>query len=119
MIDHVGLEVHDYRRSKDFYVAALAPLGIELAHEFEGRIGGFSQGRRASFWIREGEPAARIHIAFTAPDTDTVDAFYAAAIGAGGEDNGAPGLREHYHPGYYGAFVRDPDGNNVEAVHHG
>jgi catechol 2,3-dioxygenase-like lactoylglutathione lyase family enzyme len=119
MIDHLGLEVRDYGRSKDFYVAALAPLGIELLREFEGKVGGFGQDRKPFFWVREGEPAAGIHVAFAAPDTDTVDAFYTAAIGAGGEDNGAPGLRAHYHPGYYGAFVRDPDGNNVEAVHHG
>jgi len=119
MIDHVALEVRDYRRSKDFYLAALTPLGFELGREFEGRIGGFTRDGKPWFWIREGEPAAAIHIAFAAPDTDTVDAFYAAAIGAGGEDNGEPGLRTHYHPGYYGAYVRDPDGNNVEAVHHG
>ncbi len=119
MIDHVGLEVSDYRRSKEFYTAALEPLGFELAMEFEGRVGGFARDGKPWFWIREGEPAAGIHIAFTAPDTDTVDAFHAAAVGAGGEDNGPPGLREHYHPTYYAAFVHDPDGNNVEAVHHG
>jgi catechol 2,3-dioxygenase-like lactoylglutathione lyase family enzyme len=119
MIDHLGLDVRDYRRSKDFYLAALAPLGCELLLEFEGRIGGFGRDGKPFFWLREGEPVAGVHVAFAAPDTTTVDAFYAAAIGAGGEDNGAPGLREHYHPGYYGAFIRDPDGNNVEAVHHG
>jgi catechol 2,3-dioxygenase-like lactoylglutathione lyase family enzyme len=119
MIDHVALEVRDYPRSKDFYVAALAPLGVELLREFEGRVGGFGRDGKPSFWIREGEPAAAIHIGFAAPDTDTVDAFYGAAVGAGGEDNGPPGLRTHYHAGYYGAFVRDPDGNNVEAVFHG
>jgi catechol 2,3-dioxygenase-like lactoylglutathione lyase family enzyme len=119
MIDHVALEVRDYRRSKDFYLAALAPLGFELGREFEGRIGGFARDGKPWLWIREGEPAAAIHIAFAASDTAAVDQFYAAAIGAGGEDNGEPGLRVHYHPGYYGAYVRDPDGNNVEAVHHG
>jgi len=119
VIDHIGLEVRDYLRSKDFYVAAVAPLGIELLLEFEGRIGGFGRDGKPFFWLREGEPAAAIHVAFTAPDADTVDAFYAAALGAGGEDNGPPGLRAHYHPGYYGAYVRDPDGNNVEAVFHG
>jgi catechol 2,3-dioxygenase-like lactoylglutathione lyase family enzyme len=118
MIDHIGLEVRDYQRSKDFYLAALAPLGVELMMEFEGRIGGFGRDF-PFFWLRQGEPAAGVHVAFASPDTDTVNAFYAAAIGAGGEDNGEPGLRAHYHPGYYGAFVRDPDGNNVEAVHHG
>jgi catechol 2,3-dioxygenase-like lactoylglutathione lyase family enzyme len=119
MIDHLGLEVREYRRSKDFYLAALAPLGIELMMEFEGRIGGFGREGKPFFWLREGEPAAGIHVAFASPDSDTVDAFYSAAIGADGEDNGAPGPRPHYHPGYYGAFVRDPDGNNVEAVFHG
>jgi catechol 2,3-dioxygenase-like lactoylglutathione lyase family enzyme len=119
VIDHIGLEVRDYGRSKAFYLAALAPLGVKLVHESEGLGSGFAHDSGPSFWIREGEPAGGIHIAFTAPDTDTVDAFYAAAMGAGGEDNGAPGERAHYHPGYYGAFVRDPDGNNVEAVHHG
>jgi catechol 2,3-dioxygenase-like lactoylglutathione lyase family enzyme len=119
MIDHLGLEVREYMRSKDFYLAALAPLGIELMMEFEGRVGGFGRDGKPFFWLREGEPAAGIHVAFASPDTDTVDAFYSAAIGAGGEDNGAPGPRPHYHPRYYGAFVRDPDGNNVEAVFHG
>jgi catechol 2,3-dioxygenase-like lactoylglutathione lyase family enzyme len=119
VIDHVGLEVRDYRGSKDFYAAALAPLGFELAMEFEGRVGGFARDGKPWFWIREGEPAAGVHVAFTAPDGDAVDALYAAAVGAGGADNGPPGLREHYHPPYYAAFVHDPDGNNVEAVHHG
>jgi catechol 2,3-dioxygenase-like lactoylglutathione lyase family enzyme len=119
VIDHLGIEVRDYQRSKDFYSAALAPLGFELAMEFEGRVGGFARDGKPWFWIREGEPAAGIHVAFRADDGDTVDAFYAAAVGAGGEDNGPPGLREHYHPTYYAAFVHDPDGNNVEAVHHG
>ena len=119
MIDHLSLEVRDYRRSKDFYEAVFAPLGIELLREFEGKVGGFGHDGKPIFWVREGEPGGGIHVAFAAPDNDTVDAFYAAALGAGGEDNGPPGLRTHYHPGYYGAFVRDPDGNNVEAVFHG
>ena len=119
MIDHLGIEVSDYQRSKEFYSAALAPLGFELAMEFEGRVGGFARDGKPWFWIREGAPAAGVHVAFRANDTDSVDAFYAAAIGAGAEDNGPPGLREHYHPTYYAAFVHDPDGNNVEAVHHG
>jgi catechol 2,3-dioxygenase-like lactoylglutathione lyase family enzyme len=80
VIDHIGLEVRDYLRSKEFYVAAVAPLGIELLLEFEGRIGGFGRDGKPFFWLRQGDPAAGIHVAFAAPDTDTVDAFYAAAI---------------------------------------
>jgi catechol 2,3-dioxygenase-like lactoylglutathione lyase family enzyme len=118
MIDHVSLQVRDYMRSKDFYVAALAPLGCELLREFEARAGGFGRNGKPFFWIGEGEPAGAIHVAFAARDRDEVDAFYAAAVAAGGEDNGPPGLRTHYHPGYYGAYVLDPDGNNVEAVVH-
>jgi catechol 2,3-dioxygenase-like lactoylglutathione lyase family enzyme len=118
MIDHVSLQVSDYPRSKDFYVAALEPLGYELLREFEGRVGGFGRDGKPAFWIREGEPAGPIHIAFEASDSEAVEAFYAAALAAGGTDNGPPGLRTIYHPGYYGAFVHDPDGNNAEAVHH-
>jgi catechol 2,3-dioxygenase-like lactoylglutathione lyase family enzyme len=119
VIDHIGLEVRNYlRSSKDFYLAALAPLEIDLLLEFEGRIGGFGRDGKPFFWLRKGEPAAAIHVAFAAPDSDTVDAFYAAAIGAGGEDNGPPGLRTHYHPGYYGAYVRDPDGTGVKRLGH-
>jgi catechol 2,3-dioxygenase-like lactoylglutathione lyase family enzyme len=119
MIDHVALPVSDYARSKAFYSAALAPLGFELAMEFGGRAGGFAREGKPWFWIRQAEGAGGVHVAFGAPDTATVDAFHRAAIAAGGEDNGAPGIRAHYHPTYYGAFVRDPDGNNVEAVNHG
>jgi catechol 2,3-dioxygenase-like lactoylglutathione lyase family enzyme len=119
MIDHVGLNVRDYARSKDFYVAALEPLGYGLLMEFEGRVGGFGRDDKPDFWIREGAPQGVTHVAFAAADHEAVEAFYAAAITAGGEDNGPPGLRTIYHPGYYGAFVHDPDGNNVEAVNHG
>jgi catechol 2,3-dioxygenase-like lactoylglutathione lyase family enzyme len=119
MIDHVGLNVRDYPRSKGFYVAALEPLGYGLLMEFEGRAGGFGRDGKPAFWIREGEPQGVTHVAFAAADHEAVEAFYAAAIAAGGEDNGPPGLRTIYHPGYYGAFVHDPDGNNVEAVNHG
>jgi catechol 2,3-dioxygenase-like lactoylglutathione lyase family enzyme len=119
MIDHVILVVRDYARSKEFYLAAFAPLGCELLMEFEGSSGGIGSEGKPFFWIREGEPSAPIHVAFTARNTDEVDAFHAAAIAAGGKDNGRPGLRPHYHPGYYAAFVHDPDGNNAEAVFHG
>ncbi len=119
MIDHVALDVRDYGRSRAFYKAALEPLGYGLLMEFEGRVGGFGRDQKPAFWVREGEPQGRTHVAFAARDHEAVEAFYAAALVAGGTDNGPPGLRTIYHPGYYGAFVHDPDGNNVEAVFHG
>jgi len=119
MIDHVSLQVSNYARSKNFYVAALAPLGFELLREFEGKVGGFGREGKPSFWIREGQRSGPIHIAFEAADHGTVEAFYAAALAAGGTDNGPPGLRTIYHPDYYAAYVLDPDENNAEAVHHG
>lgn len=118
MIDHVSLQVRDYRRSKDFYVQALAPLGFELVMEFEGHVGGFARDGKPWFWIREGEASGGVHVAFQAADTDAVEAFHAVALEGGGTDNGLPGLRD-YHAGYYAAYVLDPDGNNIEAVHHG
>lgn len=119
MIDHVGLNVADYARSKAFYLAALAPLGYELLMEIEGKAGGFGRQGKPAFWIVEREPLGSAHVAFHSPDRETVGAFHTAAVAAGGQDNGAPGLRPHYQPTYYGAFVLDPDGNNVEAVNHG
>jgi catechol 2,3-dioxygenase-like lactoylglutathione lyase family enzyme len=123
VIDHVGIEASDVGRSCDFYEAALAPLGIELVMEFEG-MAGFGKvtksGPRPFFWVAaRGRPVVSgVHIAFGAREAAQVDAFHAAALAAGGADNGAPGPRPIYHPGYYGAFVLDPDGNNIEAVHH-
>jgi len=118
MIDHVGLRVSDYAASRAFYEAALRPLGYAPVMEME-RACGFGIGGKPDFWIIEGTPpAAPVHVAFASPDRQTVDAFHAAALAAGGRDNGAPGLRPHYHEHYYGAFVLDPDGNNVEAVCH-
>jgi catechol 2,3-dioxygenase-like lactoylglutathione lyase family enzyme len=120
-LDHIGLAVADYARSKAFYEQALAPLGIRLLLEFSGAAAGFGRddaGRPSFFIEAHGEPArGRLHIAFAAESRAQVDAFYAAAIAAGGTDNGAPGLR-WYHPDYYGAYVLDPDGHNVEAVCH-
>jgi catechol 2,3-dioxygenase-like lactoylglutathione lyase family enzyme len=122
MLDHVGIEVSDYERSKAFYTEALKPLGLELLMEPVASAGGF--GSRADqkpfFWIstRGGPVVSSAHVAFAAPDTETVDAFHAAALAAGAQDNGGPGKRETYHPHYYGAYVLDPDGNNVEAVCH-
>jgi catechol 2,3-dioxygenase-like lactoylglutathione lyase family enzyme len=131
ILDHLTISVPDYARSKAFYLAALAPLGIELVMEWE-TFGGFGAGKKPAFWIGQARStadgywrpehragAAPVHIAFLAPDRAAVDAFHAAALTAGGVDHGAPGVRPDYHPGYYGAFVIDPDGNNVEAVHHG
>ncbi len=124
MLDHVGLEVSDLQRSKAFFEKALAPLGVKLLMEFDGAAAGFGEeteyGPKPYFWIGErGRPiVSGAHVAFAAPDRETVDAFHAAALAAGGTDNGAPGPRPIYHPGYYGAFVLDPDGNNVEAVCH-
>jgi catechol 2,3-dioxygenase-like lactoylglutathione lyase family enzyme len=118
MIDHVSLEVADYDRSKSFYAEALGPLGYELVMEFDGKVGGFGVKGKPDFWLIGGTPSGRTHIAFASPDRATVDAFHAAALAAGGKDNGQPGLRPHYHEHYYGAYAHDPDGNNVEAVCH-
>jgi catechol 2,3-dioxygenase-like lactoylglutathione lyase family enzyme len=124
MLDHVGIEVSDFERSKAFYEAALEPLGIRPLMELEGLGAGFGKdtehGPKPFFWIgARGRPAVSgAHVSFGARTPDLVDAFHAAALAAGGTDNGAPGPRPIYHPGYYGAFVLDPDGNNVEAVCH-
>ncbi|MGH2450042.1 MAG: VOC family protein [Candidatus Limnocylindria bacterium] len=116
-IDHINLNVRDYGRSKQFYELALKPLAYELVLEF-GTSGGFGKDGKPDFWVSQrGEPTVA-HVALAAPDRTTVDAFYEAAISAGGKDNGPPGPRPHYHESYYGAFVHDPDGNNIEAVCH-
>ncbi|MCC6223805.1 MAG: VOC family protein [Thermoleophilia bacterium] len=118
MIDHVGLRVSDYAASKAFFAAALAPLGYAVVMELEGACGLGVDGKPDFWLIGQTSPAAPVHVAFASGDRAGVDAFHAAALAAGGRDNGAPGLRAHYHPSYYGAFVLDPDGNNVEAVCH-
>ena len=121
MFDHVGLNVRDYQKSKAFYEQALAPLGYRVVMAFDELKGaGFgTSDDKPEFWIMEREPyGGETHVAFHSADRATVDAFHAAALAAGGEDNGPPGIREHYHPTYYGAFAHDPDGNNVEAVCH-
>jgi catechol 2,3-dioxygenase-like lactoylglutathione lyase family enzyme len=119
VLDHVGLDVSDYGASRAFYESALAPLGMTLVMEPVADVGGFGRDF-PFFWIakRDRGPDSGVHVAFRAPDRETVDAFHAAAVAAGGKDNGAPGVREIYHPDYYGAFVLDPDGNNIEAVCH-
>ena len=119
MLDHVGLPVSDFERSKRFYEEALSPLGYELIMEPSVSAAGFGRRGKPDFWIARGDPGHAVHVAFTADDRATVDAFYEAAIAAGGRDNGGPGLRPQYHSSYYGAFVFDPDSNNIEAVCHG
>ena len=124
MLDHAGFPVSDYARSKAFYLQALAPLGYALVmevqqHENDAPAAGFGANGKPDFWIGgEGGLQRPIHIAIAAQNRAAVDAFYRAAIAAGGKDNGAPGLRPHYHPNYYAAFVLDPDGHNIEAVCH-
>jgi catechol 2,3-dioxygenase-like lactoylglutathione lyase family enzyme len=125
MIDHVGFTVSDFNRSKAFYTEALRSLGIALLAEVTpeqtggGAHAGFGGGDKAYFWIGDtGGRGGPVHVAFVADSRAGVDAFYQAALKSGGKDNGAPGIREHYHPHYYGAFVLDPDGNNIEAVCH-
>jgi len=118
MIDHIGLAVADLDRSKGFYAGALAPLGIAPMMAFPGAVG-YGAAGAPFFWIGDGKrPGTGTHVAFTCDDRAKVDAFHKAALAAGGSDNGAPGLRPDYHPDYYGAFVLDPDGNNIEAVCH-
>lgn len=127
MLDHLGFNVGDYAASRDFYRQALAPLGYGIVMEvsrdmtsgYEGC--GFGPPGRPHFWVGNsgsGGHAGGMHIAFAAKSRAEVDAFHAAAIAAGGRDNGAPGLRPHYHPDYYGAFVIDINGHNIEAVCH-
>jgi predicted lactoylglutathione lyase len=117
MIDHTSVSVSDYEKAKKFYKKALAPLGYELDKDFpDYKAAGFKQGGKSDFWIGGVEKTAAVHVAFAAQNKEEVDAFYAAGIAAGGKDNGAPGYRTDYSPGYYGAFVHDMDGNNIEAV---
>jgi catechol 2,3-dioxygenase-like lactoylglutathione lyase family enzyme len=117
MLDHIGIFVVDPRASKAFYEAALRPLGIAALMDFGEAVGFGSEGK-PYFWLGKAQTVGPTHVAFTAPDRPTVDAFYKAAIEAGGIDNGPPGIRAVYHPSYYGAFVLDPDGHNIEAVCH-
>ena len=120
MIDHLTVRVRDYERSKGFFAKALAPLGYTVMMEFEG-FAGLGAGGKADLWIAKFEKRPHeqpLHIAFRAPDRKAVRAFYEAALAAGAKDNGKPGTRKEYHPNYYGAFVLDPDGNNIEACSH-
>jgi catechol 2,3-dioxygenase-like lactoylglutathione lyase family enzyme len=125
MFDHIGFSVSDLAVSKAFYEKALKPLGIKILMELTpemtgGEYGGAGLGKeRPQFWIGTGpRHIPGIHVAFTADSRADVEAFYKAALAAGGRDNGPPGLRPHYHENYYAAFVLDPDGHNIEAVCH-
>jgi catechol 2,3-dioxygenase-like lactoylglutathione lyase family enzyme len=118
MIDHLTLKVRSIGKARAFYTAALAPLGYEIVMEYEGMLG-MGADRKPDLWLAEDPDNTRpMHLAFTAPSRKAVDAFHAAALGAGGKDNGGPGLRAEYHPTYYGAFVLDENGHNIEAVVH-
>lgn len=117
MIDHIGINVADVNRSIAFYERALAPLGYAMIMKWE-RFAGFGIAGKPDFWVGQQAVHDRVHVAFRAKGRAEVRAFYDAAIAAGGTDNGAPGMRPEYHPDYYGAFVIDPDGHNVEAVCH-
>jgi len=117
MFDHIQVKVKDLKSSNRFYAAALAPLGFTVQYENQA-VAGFGPKGAAALWLSEGQSRGVVHIAFAAKDRDAVKAFYAAAIPAGGKDNGKPGLRPDYGANYYAAFVKDPDGNNVEAVCH-
>jgi len=124
MLDHIGIGVSDFARAKAFYDKALAPLGVALVMEVtaeqtgDNAAAGYGSDGKPYFWIGGGADIARAHVAFAAQKRAAVDAFYKAALAAGGKDNGGPGLRPHYHKDYYGAFVLDPDGHNIEAVCH-
>jgi catechol 2,3-dioxygenase-like lactoylglutathione lyase family enzyme len=121
MLDHIGLNVTDFERSRAFYERALEPLGIAVLMEPIPGVAGFGEqhDQKPYFWISNREPPhANVHVAFAVESRELVDAFHEAAIEAGATDNGGPGERTIYHPNYYGAYVLDPDGNNVEAVCH-
>ena len=125
MLDHVGFAVTDLEKARNFYQKALSPLGIMLiyditAEQTDGEAYlGFGEDQKPYFWVGTGDRfGGRLHVAFLAENRAVVDKFYKAALASGGKDNGAPGLRPHYHKNYYGAFVLDPDGNNIEAVCH-
>jgi catechol 2,3-dioxygenase-like lactoylglutathione lyase family enzyme len=121
VIDHIGVGVRSFEQSLDFYTRALAPLGFQRVSlvDADNRSAGFGVRGRDDFWIHEGRPLGRVHVAFDSESREAVDAFHAAAVEAGGRDNGAPGPRPEYSDTYYAAYVLDPNGNNIEAVFHG
>jgi catechol 2,3-dioxygenase-like lactoylglutathione lyase family enzyme len=125
VIDHTGVTVSDLPRSLAFYRAALAPIGYQVLAQFPAEVTGGSAVAglgvppKPDFWLAAGTPnRPPLHVAFRVTERALVDAFHAAALSAGGRDNGAPGSRAHYHPHYYGAFVLDPDNHNIEVVCH-
>jgi len=121
MIDHIGIPVRDFAKSKTFYLSALAPLGIGIVMEVDTEDGpalGMGAKGKPFFWLSRAPVGKALHLAFVAQSRTEVDAFHAAALHAGATDNGPPGVRAHYHPDYYGAFVIDPNGVNLEAVCH-
>jgi catechol 2,3-dioxygenase-like lactoylglutathione lyase family enzyme len=125
MIDHTGVSASDFEKSKAFYTNALSVIGYALLMEFPASVtgstdvAGYGEPPKPDFWVSKGEAnRPPLHVAFRVSTREIVDAFYNAAMAAGGRDNGAPGIRPHYHEHYYGAFVLDPDGNNIEAVCH-
>lgn len=118
MIDHIGITVSDFQRSKDFYAEALAPLGYRVLAEY-GDSAGLGADGKADFWISQGQHTKpHVHVAFQCGKRAQVDKFHMAAVDAGGKDNGKPGIRKDYAPNYYAAFVFDPDGHNIEVVCH-
>ncbi|MDB5224971.1 MAG: Lactoylglutathione lyase [Candidatus Adlerbacteria bacterium] len=119
MIAHVSLHVSDMARSKEFFAAALHPLGYKVTSEFaDYKVCGFGVDGNSDLWIDGNGVSRPMHVAFEAKNDEEVNEFHKAALAAGGKDNGAPGIRKDYSPGYYAAFALDPDGNNIEVVHH-
>ena len=125
MIDHTGLVASDFEKAKEFYSKTLSAIGYARLLEFPASVtghtdvAGFGAPPKPDFWVSRGSPnQPRMHVAFRVETRAQVDAFFKAGIAAGGRDNGPPGLRPHYHPHYYGAFILDPDGHNIEAVCH-
>jgi catechol 2,3-dioxygenase-like lactoylglutathione lyase family enzyme len=121
VVDHIGIGVRNFDESLAFYERALAPLGFERVAflDEDNRSAAFGVRGRDDFWIHEGRPSGRMHVGFDAESQEAVDGFHAAAVEAGARDNGAPGIRSQYSDTYYAAYVVDPNGNNIEAVHHG
>ena len=118
MIDHIGIHVANLEQSRAFYTGALAPLGYRQLFDMGASGAGFGADGKPDFWVYPGATAGVVHLAFSCASRELVDQFYCAAVEVGGTDNGPPGLRPRYHPDYYGAFVFDPDGNNIESVCH-